>query len=201
MKNPYDILGISSSASIDEIKSAYKKLSAQIHTNFSPQEAESKMIEINEAYDLIVLSRFENDSVNTDKSTTNNNISSDFNLIKEKINNKKFDDAEIQLDNISSSKRTAEWYYLKGVINHNRGWFEEAKENFTIACQMDPANAEYQNAFNAISASSSSNGGFRSSKRQSHSETSGTSCCTLCNALICADCCCDCFCDDFIRCC
>ena len=98
MKNPYDILGISSSASIDEIKSAYKKLSAQIHTDFSPPEAESKMIEINEAYDLIVLSRFENDSVNTDKSTTNNNISSDFNLIKEKINNKKFDDAEIQLD-------------------------------------------------------------------------------------------------------
>ena len=197
MRNPYDVLGISSSASIEEVKSAYKKLAAQYHSDdFQSPEVKKFMNEIDQAYDAIILTRFE--SSNNYNNTSKSGCPSDLNGIRAKIKNKKFDDAEMQLDSITSSKRTAEWYFLKGVICNNRGWFEEAKKNYTIACQMEPSNNEYQNAFNSIS--SSSNGGYRASKRQEYTGRNSSSFCNLCNALICADCCCDCFCDDSLCC-
>lgn len=198
MKNPYDVLGISASASIEEVKVAYKKLAARYQTEVSsPQDFEKKMNEIDSAYDTIILTRSENDF--TRNNASKKDFSSDLNRVREKIKEKRIDDAEMQLDNIPTSQRTAEWYYLKGVINNNRGWFEEAKKNYTIACQMEPSNAEYQNAFNSIS--SSSEGAYRASRRKEYAEKSGTSFCNLCNALICADCCCDCLCGNSRGCC
>lgn len=197
MRNPYDVLGISSSASIDEVKSAYKKLAAQYHSDsLSSPETEKRINEINQAYDTIILTRFE--SNNSHQNTSESRFSPDLNGVREKIKNKKYDEAEMQLDSISPSQRTAEWYFLKGVICNNRGWFEEAKKNYTIACQMEPSNSEYQNAFNSIS--ESSNGGYRASKRQGYTGSNSSSFCNLCNTLICADCCCDCFCDNSICC-
>jgi len=50
-KNYYDILGISKTASQDEIKSAYRKLAKQYHPDFHPNDAQAaeKFKEINEA--------------------------------------------------------------------------------------------------------------------------------------------------------
>ena len=51
-KDPFSVLGVSQSASEDEIKSAYRKLAKQYHpdVNGGSAEAEAKMKEINEAY-------------------------------------------------------------------------------------------------------------------------------------------------------
>ena len=55
MKNYYEILGISKSASADEIKKAYRNLAFKYHPdrNSGDKIAEEKFKEINEAYDVL----------------------------------------------------------------------------------------------------------------------------------------------------
>lgn len=54
-KSFYDILGVSKTASADEIKSAYRKLARQYHPDLHPgdEEAANKFKEISEAYDTL----------------------------------------------------------------------------------------------------------------------------------------------------
>jgi DnaJ-class molecular chaperone len=54
-KSPYEILGISSSASQDDIKNAYRKLAKTYHPDLNPgkKEAEVRFKEISGAYELI----------------------------------------------------------------------------------------------------------------------------------------------------
>lgn len=54
-KNYYDILGVSKTATQDEIKSAYKKLAFKYHPDHNPDDASAadKFKEINEAYQVL----------------------------------------------------------------------------------------------------------------------------------------------------
>lgn len=56
MRDPYQVLGVSSGASDDEIKAAYRKLAKKYHPdlNQGSAEAETKMKEINEAYTILI---------------------------------------------------------------------------------------------------------------------------------------------------
>lgn len=51
----YDILGVSSNASVDEIKKSYKKLAVKYHPDKNPNdaEAEKRFVELNEAYETL----------------------------------------------------------------------------------------------------------------------------------------------------
>jgi DnaJ-domain-containing protein 1 len=51
-KNPYTVLGLSPTASEEEIKSAYFKLAKQYHPDLQPQLVE-KFKEVNEAYNIL----------------------------------------------------------------------------------------------------------------------------------------------------
>lgn len=56
MKDPYQVLGVAPGASDDEIKAAYRKLAKKYHPdlNGGSAEAEARMKEVNEAYDILV---------------------------------------------------------------------------------------------------------------------------------------------------
>jgi len=55
MKDPYKVLGLAQTSSLDEIKKAYRKLAKQYHPDLNPgnKEAEANFKDISHAFDLI----------------------------------------------------------------------------------------------------------------------------------------------------
>ena len=157
MTDPYQVLGVDRNASTQQIKTAYRTLAKKYHPdNFdgNPLQdvAEEKMQEINEAYDFIISERERGGSSNSDNGGYNygygNSSSSytdtnNYSYIRNLIENGRLDDAEILLEQIQLQSRDAQWYYLKGRINYNRGWVNDAYSYFSTAYRMEPNNMEY----------------------------------------------------------
>ena len=201
--NPYEVLGLNTSASDEQIKNAYREL-ARIYSENGSAPNSAKMAEIDRAYDAIVMNRTGNGgsqsaNYNGTYQREYGGYTSPSGLgdIRAKIKSGKLDDAETLLDGIPTGQRTAEWYYLKGTVQHRRGWLEEAAHNFERASQLDPSNSEYRRACDNINSDRA--GGYRTERRTEKS--SGCSACDICSGLLCADCCCECMGGDLIRCC
>ena len=205
MNDPYQTLGVSRNATDEQIKQAYKELARKYHpdnyaNNPLSDLAESKMKEINEAYDAIVKERKGNG--NTGSNGSYSGATGEFNDIRMMINNNRLDQAQELLDGVSISKRTAEWYFLNVTVLYKRGWFDDAYTSFSTACRMAPNNMEYRAMLDRLNRQRM--GGFNNYggyNTGTYNNAGGCSTCDICQGLICADCCCECLGGDLIRCC
>ena len=201
MKDPYEVLGVSPNASEEEVKRAYRELARKYHPdnyvdNPLADLAQEKMKEINEAYDAITRGTASRSSTQSSGSSWSGNAqgsstNATYAQIRQYINLGNLVVAEQQLNAIAT--RDAEWYFLSGSIAYRKGWMDEARRNYEIACQMAPGNLEYQHALSVMNGSGS--------YRQQYNQSGGASGCDICSSLLCADCCCEAMGGDLIPCC
>ena len=145
MTDPYAVLGVSPSATDDEIKTAFRALAKKYHPDnyaSAPDVAElaaEKMTEINQAYDEIINARKNGRPVGgtSDTSSASGSYGSaggytgagtysgtqhtDFADVRNLLAAGRITDAEQLLDGVPVSRRNAEWYFLKGTVLYRRG--------------------------------------------------------------------------------
>ena len=192
MTNPYEVLGVSPSATDEEIKKAYRELAKKYHPDKyadSPLKdvAEQKMKEINEAYDQINDMRRNG---NTQSSSYRNAAQSKYYAVRVYIQRNMVDEAEQLLGRTPVEERDAEWNFLMGMCYFRRGWNDKAKEYFTTAHNMDPGNAEFKTALDNMNRRAGY--GYGGYAQPTGGGSSDCSFADVCSMILCADCLCSC---------
>lgn len=195
MKNPYEILGVSETATDEEIKTAYRNLAKKYHPdNYTDSPladlAEEKMKEINEAYDAICDMRRNGSKSSSAQGSYGSGSSysrTAYPDVRQYIMNGRLDDAMELLNGVPEGSRNAEWYFLMGMIFSRRGWSDQAYAYFQRAYQMDPSNPEFSAAFNNMNSRRTyNNPGYNTG------DAVGCSACDICTGMMCANCLCNC---------
>ena len=207
MTDPYSILGVSPNATDEEVKAAYKNLVKKYHpdnyddNNPLKELATEKMQEINSAYDEIQRIRSGAAGSGTGSYSDNSNSTGIYREIRIDINQRRFADAQRKLYGILENQRTAEWHYLNSVVLMQKNMINDAMRELEIACNMDPANLEYQRAkemFNNQAGAYGAN--YYGSAGYAPRRDAASDACDCCTNLICLDCLCECMGGDLIRC-
>ena len=192
MKDPYSILGISPSASDDEVKKAYRELARKYHPdnyhdNPLSDLAQEKMKQINEAYAAITRAREGGDSYRPGgQSSSTSNASPEGAKIRAAINSGDIGYAEELL--VSFPAKNAEWNFLMGSVSYRKGWLNDALRYFQTAVNMEPNNREYGQALDFMN---QGGGVYRSHGRGPMSEQ-GCDSCDICMTMLCLNMCCRC---------
>ena len=149
MTDPYQVLGVSPSATDEQIKNAYRELARKYHpdnyaNNPLADLAQEKMKEINEAYDQIQRQRKQQQSSRSGQGYSQGGYSqggysrgyagqggssrggSQFADIRQLLNANRVSDAEELLEGIPQSRRDAEWDFLRGRVFYVRGGLDQA---------------------------------------------------------------------------
>ena len=195
MRDPYTVLGVSSNASDQEIKKAYRELARKYHPdnyvdNPLADLAEEKMKEINEAYEAIQKQRSGGGGSYQSSSSSGGyqggyqqqqySGNPTYARVRNLINMGDLNTAERLLDEMP--QHGGEWYFLRGSIAYRRGWLDEAMQNYSLAVQMEPNNMEYRQALNMMQ-----RGGQAYRPYHSGGGIDSMDCCT---ALLCWQCLC-----------
>ena len=196
MKDPYEVLGVPSTATDEEVKRAYRDLARKYHpdnyvNNPLADLAQEKMKDINEAYDTITRTRsgsggsgYQRQSGGSYQQASyySSANKSTYSQVRQAINRGDLNGAEALLRGVQNMD--AEYYYLSGMIAYRKGWMDDAMRNFRTACNLEPSNPEYQQALYGMQ-------GGNAPYRQSQ-YGSGSDCDDLCTSLLCAHCLCNC---------
>lgn len=208
--NPYEVLGVPENATDEQIKNAYKELVKKYHPdryqdNPLADLAEEKLAEINEAYDTLMKNRggynqggygggynqggYNQGGYNQGGYNQGGRgyAGADYQQVRRNIDAGNLGAAEHILN--QTGDRSAEWYFLNGVIASRKGWYDEAVGNLQTACNMEPANFEYRQHLNSMM--------NRGPRYQNNAVNRGymsndDMCCQALQCYLCADCCCDC---------
>ena len=150
--NPYQILGISPSASDDEVKKAYRTLSKKYHPDANignPHQAEytEKFKEVQNAYKTIMDERkkgFRQQSYGSQTTGGYQYHGNDQEAYQEAsgfIQGGRYQEALNVLNQIQN--KTGMWFYLAALAENSLGNNIRAQEYAQTAVQMEPMNMQY----------------------------------------------------------
>ena len=154
MRDPYQVLGVPSTATDEEVKKAYRNLAKKYHPDNYHDDpladlAQEKMKEINEAYETITKMRsggggggysYQQSSAQSRSSGGNASYNGYqqqrgysnplYARVRSAINAGDIYQAETLLS--QAPQQDAEWYFLQGSIAYRKGWLDEATQHFQI---------------------------------------------------------------------
>lgn len=207
MRNPYDVLGVSSNATDEEIKKAYRKLSRMYHpdanvNNPNKEQAEEKFKEVQQAYDAIMNKSTGGGygpyggagyggfygSANHGSSSYEGSEASYYVAAANFIRNYRYVEALRILEQIKF--HDDKWYYLSAIAMAGMGNVATALEYAQRAMSMAPDNVEYRNLYSQLSSA----GDWYRSRGQYYGMSMGGAGSLCCNAICCARFCCGPFC-------
>ena len=204
MRDPYQVLGVPSTATDEEVKKAYRDLARKYHPdnyhdNPLADLAQERMKEINEAYETVQSQRkaarsggYSAGGQSYGQSSGQSygqsygyqgGYASRYQRVRMAISQGDLNLAEELLN--AQSDHDAEWNFLKGAVCYRRGWLDEARQYYQTAVQMDPDNAEYQRALDVAEG----RGGYRPNGYSTMTTTScgNADCLRLCGATLCCN--------------
>ncbi|MBO4837452.1 MAG: J domain-containing protein [Clostridia bacterium] len=150
MTDPYQVLGVSPSASDDEVKAAYRRLAKQYHPdrNGGSPDAEKKMMQINDAYTQIVEMRKNGGSYGYGGygpgyggSGQARQSAPQYDRVRDLLRMGQYRQAMQELEEMNA--QTAEWYYLLARARQGMGDDIAALNFARQAAGMEPGNMEY----------------------------------------------------------
>ncbi len=177
MRSPYDILGVPTNASEEEIKKAYRNLSRKYHpdanvNNPHKEQAEERFKEVQQAYQAIMDEREGKTSGYGGASTnpygsyggfggfggftggqgrasySESKEDSYLNAAMNYIRGGDYTSALRVLSDIDN--RTGKWYYISAIANQGVGNQATALEHIQIAMRMEPDNMEYRQFYQVM---------------------------------------------------
>lgn len=139
-----EILGLSESATLDDVKNAYETLRAKyLEERFMDGEtgnnAAKMLTRIETAYSE--LTREMSESAATGDGDA-------FSRVEELIKAGNIQDAQRELD--SFNERGAQWHYLQSIVYYRKNWINESKKQLEIAIQLDGGNEKYKEAYRKL---------------------------------------------------
>lgn len=202
MKDPYEVLGVSRNASMDDIKKAYRQLSRKYHPDANVNNpladlAAEKFKEVQEAYNTIVKEREGGGygSYGYGSGSSNYSSSNDYSMVQAYIQSGRYREA---LNLLANMPRDAHWYYLSAFANAGIGNNWQAIQHAQQAVQMDPNNMDYRNLLNQLQRGgmnyNNMGGGY------GRNTASSGDCCDACCTLWALDTCCECMGGDICAC-
>ncbi|MGI6189006.1 MAG: DnaJ domain-containing protein [Clostridiales bacterium] len=154
--DPYKILGVNPGASSQEITKAYTEMikryrSDRFADTVLQEVAQQKLQEVEQAYLVLIGKNMDESPGLRDELSGEQTGSGEINTyqqIRRLIQLGRLEQAETILSD--SEAKTAQWYYLSGIILWKKGWYSEGRSYIQQAVNMEPQNREYNETLNRI---------------------------------------------------